>query len=161
MKQNGVDITLTLDENFEQNILKEYPKGFDLIISNYAGPLYTFLESLLKPLGRIVLIGANNLIQNEKKLSFFTKLKGWWSTKNVYLEDLIVHNRVAAGLHLGTLIEENPKKVREALKKIFVLLEENKLMVKIHSVVPMYDIVEAMKLLAERKNVGKVLISMK
>ncbi|XP_044252656.1 synaptic vesicle membrane protein VAT-1 homolog isoform X2 [Tribolium madens] len=161
VKENGVDVTLTLDENFQKEITKECPQGFDLILSNYAGPLYGFLQTLLKPLGRIVLIGANNLIQNEQKLSVFTLLKGWLTTKNVQLEELITHNRVAAGLHLGTLIEKDAGRVRNALGKIFKMVEEKKLKVKIDSVHPMEKIVEATKLLAERKNVGKVLISMK
>lgn len=161
VKENGVDTVLTLNENFQKEIIKQCPEGFDLILSNYAGPLYTFLESLLKPLGRIVLIGANNLIQNEQKLSPFTLFKGWLTTRNVHLEELIVGNRVAAGLHLGTLIEKSSGKVREALEKIFKMIEEKKLKVKIHSVHPMEKIVEATKLLADRKNVGKVLISMK
>ncbi|XP_064213648.1 synaptic vesicle membrane protein VAT-1 homolog [Tribolium castaneum] len=161
VKANGVDITLTLDENFQKEITKECPQGFDLILSNYAGPLYGFLKTLLKPLGRIVLIGANNLIQNEQKLSIFTLLKGWLTTKNVDLEELITRNRVAAGLHLGTLIEKDPGRVRDALGVIFKMMEEKKLKVKIDSVHPMEKIVDATKLLAERKNVGKVLISMK
>ncbi|XP_063904058.1 synaptic vesicle membrane protein VAT-1 homolog [Zophobas morio] len=161
VQKNGVDKTLTLDSDCEKNLAQMCPGGFDLILSTYAGPLYGFLETQLKPLGRIVLIGANNLIQNENKLSVLTFLKGWWTTKNVRLEDLIVYNRVAAGLHLGTLIDKDPERVRDALRKIFEMVKEEKLRVKIHEVLPMERVVEATKLLAQRKNVGKVLISMR
>ncbi|KAJ3617498.1 hypothetical protein MTP99_007211 [Tenebrio molitor] len=161
VQSNGVDVTLTLDDSFEGEVVKACPNGFDVILTNHAGAIYNFLQTRLKPLGRVVLIGANNMIQNDHKLSLFTFFKSWMATKNVRLIDLIMNNRVVTGLHLGTLIEKDGQKVRDALEKIFKMFEEGKLKVKIHSVHPMENVVEASRLLAERKNVGKVLICMK
>ncbi|RZC35906.1 synaptic vesicle membrane protein VAT-1 -like [Asbolus verrucosus] len=161
VKTNGVDVALTITETFQKDVQEACPEGFDFILSNQSGPIFTFLQTLLKPLGRIVLIGANNLIQNEQRLSAFSLIRAWLKTKNVSLEALITQNRVVAGLHLGTLIEKDPGKVKDALERIFKLLEEKKLAVRIHSVHSMDNIVEATRLLAERKNIGKVLICMK
>lgn len=159
--KNGVDQVLELNSSFQLDVKESCPEGFDLIISNQSGSLYSFLQTLLKPLGRIILIGANNFIHNENKLSTFSLLREWFKTKSVSLEELILHNRILGGFHLGTLIEKDRKKVENVLKTIFRLLDEKKICVRIHAIYPISEIVEASKLLAERKNVGKVLISTK
>lgn len=152
VQQNGVDSVIIFDNNFQDKV-NLYPDGFDLIISNQSGGLFTFLQTLLKPLGRIVFLGANNLITNEEKLSF-----GDAVTKDVSLESLIVNNRFVGGLHLGTLTEKVPLKVRGVLKDIFDMLQKGQIKPRIDSVYALDDIVEATRLLAERKNVGKILI---
>lgn len=86
-------------------------------------------------------------------------MKFWWQTKNLKLLDLIMHNRVICGVHLGTLIEKDSSKVRMYLAKIFDLLREGKIKPKIDSVWTMDEIVDATKVLAERRNVGKVLLA--
>lgn len=159
--KNGVDKVLELNDTFHLDVKELSPEGFDLIISNQSGSLYTFLQTLLKPLGRIILIGANNLIHNENKLSTFSLLREWFKSKSVSLEELIYHNRILGGFHLGTLIEKDRKKIENILQTIFCLVNEKKICVKIHAIYPINAIVEATKLLGERKNVGKVLISMK
>lgn len=70
-----------------------------------------------------------------------------------------MHNRVISGVHLGTFIEKDPSKVRTYLAKIFDLLREGKIKPRIDSVWTLDEIVEATKVLAERRNVGKVLLA--
>lgn len=135
--------------------MKKYSNGFDFILTNQSGKILDFLYSLLNPLGRIVIIGANNFITNENTLTFTD------AVTTCSLERLIVKNQIVAGLHLGTLLEDNPEKVRKALEFLYTLLENGAIKPVIHTVLPMNKIVEATKLLADRKNFGKVLISVK
>lgn len=153
-KANGVDVFIT-HENFKEGIKKHQ---FDLILATNSGPILEFYQSLLKPLGRLVILGANNIIQNENKLSMMTLLKLWWTTKNISPESLVMHNRVVAGLHLGTLMENNLGKIRETLNHIFELLKEGKIKPVVDSIWKLNEIVQATKILAERKNIGKVLL---
>lgn len=101
------------------------------------------------------------MIVNEQRLTFVSMLKSWWSTKNVNLTSLIVQNRIVGGIHLGTLLENDYARVRDALAHIFQLLAQGHVKPRIHAIEPMSRIVEATKLLAERKNIGKVLLSVK
>lgn len=123
-------------------------------MTNQSGKILDFLCELLKPLGRIVILGANNFVQNESSLTFLDIVA------NVPLERLIVKNQIVAGLHLGTLLETDPEKVRRTLNILYELIENDQIKPVIHSIFLMDDIVEATKVLAERKNVGKVLIRM-
>ncbi|KAJ8943091.1 hypothetical protein NQ318_009165 [Aromia moschata] len=156
-KKNGVDV-FYVRETYQQSIGEQ---KFDLIITNEAGTSFTFLQKTLNPLGRLIIIGGNNIIQTENKLSGFTLLKAWFTTKSISPESLIFHNRTIAGFHLGTLLEENVEKVENALNYIFDLYKDGKIKPVIHSTWPMSKIVDATKILGSRKNIGKVLIQMK
>lgn len=97
---------------------------------------------------------------NETKTSVLEFFKLWWQTKSIRPFDLVMNNRAVAGLHLAMLLENDPKKVRDALDDIFGLLRAGKIKPRIHAECGMEEIVEASKILAERKNVGKVIIKM-
>ncbi|KAJ8978998.1 hypothetical protein NQ317_015714 [Molorchus minor] len=114
-KGNGVDVFYAYD-TFQSEAAKN---KFDIIVTNQTGPILTFLQGILNPLGRIVITGAANLVPNETKISVFSLLKVWWSMKNISIESLIMNNRIVAGLHMGTLIECDREKVKTALNYIF------------------------------------------
>lgn len=63
-----------------------------------------------------------------------------------------------SGLHLGVLAEKDPTYVRNALQEIYTLFLNNKIKPKIDSIWGFDEIVDATKLLAERRNIGKVLL---
>ncbi|CAH1164696.1 unnamed protein product [Phyllotreta striolata] len=150
--ENGVDTFYCID-TFLQDV-----KGqkFDLIVSNESGRMLEQLQEFLTPLGRIVLIGANNmLVPNENGDASQTDYD------KVPLLSLVINNRIVAGLHLGLLLDAQPAKIKAVLDEVFELIEQGKLKPIIHSVWKMAEIVEATKLLEERKNVGKVLIKIK
>lgn len=156
MKENGVDVVFN-NEDLQYQL--ESSGGFDVIIANQAGEFLDILQNALKPLGRLIILGASNLIKNET-LSYVNLIKFWWNTKKINPLDLIMKNRVVAGLNLATLIETDADKIKEVFAKIFELLKDGKIKPKIHSVWPIEKFVDATKELAERRNVGKVLISM-
>lgn len=95
---------------------------------------------------------------DEKKLSTLNLLKLWWNTKNINPLDLVMNNRTVSGLHLAVLLENEPTKVTSALNEIFNLLRKGAIKPRIHTVCKLDEIVEASKILAERKNIGKVVI---
>ncbi|XP_028149542.2 synaptic vesicle membrane protein VAT-1 homolog [Diabrotica virgifera virgifera] len=155
--KNGVD-TFLCNDTFLENV-QEYK--FDVILSNESGPTFTFLQSLLRPLGRIILIGANNAVTNMNELDTPPiEESPTVDHDNVPLLSLLINNRVVSGLHLGILLATDPEKIEHTLDVIFSMIEDKQISPLIHSVWKMSEFVEATKLLEERKNVGKVLISM-
>jgi NADPH:quinone reductase-like Zn-dependent oxidoreductase len=56
VRENGVTHPLMYD-GYEQELLKHCPDGVDIIMDNMASSAFTVNQRLLKPLGRIVLIG--------------------------------------------------------------------------------------------------------
>jgi NADPH:quinone reductase-like Zn-dependent oxidoreductase len=60
VRANGVTHPLTYD-SYEQELLKHSPDGVDVIIDNMASSAFTINQRLLKPLGRIVIIGETQI----------------------------------------------------------------------------------------------------
>jgi NADPH:quinone reductase-like Zn-dependent oxidoreductase len=60
VRENGVTHPLTYD-GYEQELLKHSPDGVDIIIDNMASSAFTINQRLLKPLGRIVIIGETQI----------------------------------------------------------------------------------------------------
>ncbi|KAJ4444857.1 hypothetical protein ANN_06654 [Periplaneta americana] len=157
VRGNGVTHALDHD-SYEQELLKICPEGVDVVIDSMGGSAFATSQRLLKPLGRVVLIGSNSVVTDDRKLGMWSLLRMWWSTKSIVAMDLLMHNRVVAGLHLGLLLEQQPARVRAAMDHVLQLYAEGKVKPKIDSIWPLDKIVEATKVLAERRNVGKVLL---
>lgn len=102
--------------------------------------------------------GTSDMIQNEETLSLLAVFKSWWQTKNIRPQDLLLNNRGVSGVYLVSLIEKDPAKVRLYLDHIFELFKEGKIKPKIDSVWSLDQIVDATKVLAQRRNKGKVLL---
>lgn len=79
--------------------------------------------------------------------------------KEISPTSLIVNNRSVSGLHLGILAQKERTKICETLDTVFALTREGKIKPKIDSIWPLEDVITATKILAERCNVGKVLLS--
>jgi len=68
VRDNGVTYPLNHD-TYDKELLKQSPDGVDIIIDNLAGSAFSRNQCLLKPLGRIVLIGR----EMEKDICY------WWN----------------------------------------------------------------------------------
>lgn len=60
VRENGVIHPLNHD-SYEQELLKHSPDGVDIVIDSVAGSAFSTSQHLLKPLGRVVLIGETNI----------------------------------------------------------------------------------------------------
>jgi NADPH:quinone reductase-like Zn-dependent oxidoreductase len=74
-----------------------------------------------------VVAGANSVVTDTRKFGWWSFLQLWWSTKNINPRDLILQNRVVAGLHLGLLMEKQPNTIQAAMSHLFQLYEEGKI----------------------------------
>jgi len=59
LKENGVSHVLH-HENYVAQAKEVSPKGYDLIIDSVGGPNIEISQTLLKPCGRLVIIGNYN-----------------------------------------------------------------------------------------------------
>jgi NADPH:quinone reductase-like Zn-dependent oxidoreductase len=80
--------------------------------------------------------GVNSMLTDSQKFGLWSFLRIWWNTKNVVTRDLIMHNRVVAGLHLGLLMEKQPDTIQAAMSYLFQLYEEGKIKPRIDSIWP-------------------------
>jgi hypothetical protein len=77
------------------------------------------------------------MVTENQKLGMWNSLRAWWNTKNVSARDLIMQNRVVAGLHLGLLLEQHPSRIEAAMHHLFKLYDEGKIKPHIDSIWPL------------------------
>ncbi|KAK9718066.1 Zinc-binding dehydrogenase [Popillia japonica] len=154
--ENGVDRLFNYQDVIT-DLQQLEPMGIDVIIENQSANTMHENLQLLKPMGRMVLVGINAAI-TENYLSYFTLFKMWLKSWWFSLTDLVMHNRCVAGLHLGTLLDKDHNRVRDALKFIFDLYRQRKIVPNIDSIWSIEEYNCAIRMLARRKNRGKVLL---
>lgn len=98
------------------------------------------------------------MLTNPNKLSIFTLLQTWWQSKNIRPLDLILNNHSISGIHLGLLALNDRNVITEALTKIYEMFQNGTIQPRIDSIWKISDIIDATKVLSERRNIGKVLL---
>ncbi|KAF4531209.1 hypothetical protein B566_EDAN014718 [Ephemera danica] len=156
-RQNGVKYVFD-PATYESELRSMSPQGVHLVVDSIGGANFTISQRILQPLGRAVLTGASSMIQGERRLSFLDMICIWWRTRGVSATDLMMQNMVVSGLHLGNLMRDDLARVQAAMREIFLLYIEAKVKPRIDSVWPFEKIVDATKVLQERRNIGKVLL---
>uniref|UniRef100_A0A1B6IQ36 Enoyl reductase (ER) domain-containing protein n=1 Tax=Homalodisca liturata TaxID=320908 RepID=A0A1B6IQ36_9HEMI len=149
---NGVTEAFTY-ENYSTHILDA---EVDIVIDNIGGDNVKKSVDLLKPFGRVILTGVNCVVQEDE--SKVAKAFESIASSVVPMQELVMGNKSVCGLHLGTLLRDNPKTFHTAVEQIFSLCQQGLIEPRIHAVFPLSKASEAIKLLAERKNIGKVLL---
>lgn len=158
LKENGVSHVLH-HENYEILARNVSPQGYDLIIDSIGGPNIEISQKLLKPCGRLVVIGGSCYI-NGDTLKILRSLSMKWQTKNLVPQTMIEQNITVCGLHLGILFDSDPKKILHIMEKLFKMLENKLIKPTIHEILPFDNVIGAQTILAERMNFGKVLLKL-
>ncbi|XP_060873691.1 synaptic vesicle membrane protein VAT-1 homolog isoform X1 [Metopolophium dirhodum] len=156
LKENGVSHVLH-HENYETLAKNVSPEGYDLIIDSIGGPNIEISQTLLKPCGRLVIIGGSCYINGET-LKIVRSLSMKWQTKNLVPQTMIEQNITVCGLHLGMLFDSNPKKIHYIMEELLKMLKNKLIKPTIHEILPFDNVIEAQTILAERMNFGKVLL---
>ncbi|XP_045599351.2 synaptic vesicle membrane protein VAT-1 homolog [Procambarus clarkii] len=157
ISKNGVDYPIHHDQDYQKEVLRHRPQGVSIVLDSLSGVDFTKSQDLLEPLGKVVLIGARGMIASEHR-SLWRIFKTWWTTKSVSPYTLIMNNHAVAGFHLSELGNKDPTTFRQGWKEVLEMINVGKLCACIDSVWNFDQIVEATKQIAERKNIGKVII---
>ncbi|XP_068217281.1 synaptic vesicle membrane protein VAT-1 homolog [Palaemon carinicauda] len=157
IRQNGVDYPISHDERYSDIVREHRKEGVSIVLDSLSGADFTHSQQLLEPLGKVVLIGARGMLGEETR-SMWRILKTWWMTKDISPYTLIVNNCGVAGFNLNELRYTSLQTFRKGWKEVLQKILSNELSPRIDSVWTFNDIVDASKQIANRKNVGKVII---
>uniref|UniRef100_A0A8D8Z3M9 Synaptic vesicle membrane protein VAT-1 homolog n=1 Tax=Cacopsylla melanoneura TaxID=428564 RepID=A0A8D8Z3M9_9HEMI len=141
----GVHHVFTLADLNKQN------HRYDIIIDPLGGPYSSINQSLLKHLGRSILIGATSMIGSKDPPSSSTG-------NSVDYLDLVMNNRSISGLHVGLICENAPLRVKACMEHLFTLCMEEKIAPIVHATFTFDQIQNAQEELLERRNIGKILL---
>ncbi|XP_039280201.1 synaptic vesicle membrane protein VAT-1 homolog [Nilaparvata lugens] len=127
---------------------------FDIILDTHGGPAITHCINLLKPFGTLVILGAAGVVSSSAE-DEAAWLQAGSSIQSV---DLVTKNIKVAGAHLGNTLKHYPSHFNNSMDKIFSLLDANQIKPVLHGVYPFLEVESAIKVLLERKNVGKIVL---
>lgn len=160
LKANGnIDHLLERGSDYTNEVRKVSPDGVDIVLDCLCGEECNRGYSLLKPMGKYILYGSSNVVTGETK-SFFSAARSWWQVDKVSPIKLFDENKSLAGLNLRHLLFQHggAEFVRGALQKVFKLWQDGKVKPLIDSTWALEDVPEAMQLMHDRKNIGKIVL---
>ncbi|XP_067825028.1 synaptic vesicle membrane protein VAT-1 homolog [Heptranchias perlo] len=155
IKEQGVTHPIdysTLD--YVEEVRKISPTGVNIVLDPLGGTDTTKGFNLLKPMGKIVLFGAANLLTGPKR-SPLAMAKIWWNKFSINGLQLLHSNKAVCGYHLGYLEVDQ---ITDVVTKLLSLYKEGKIKPRVDSVWSFEQIGDAMKQMQERKNIGKVIL---
>ncbi|XP_071967885.1 synaptic vesicle membrane protein VAT-1 homolog [Engystomops pustulosus] len=157
LKENGV--THPIDyrtTDYVEEVRKISPKGVDIVLDPLGGSDTSKGYSLLKPMGKLVIYGAANLLTGQKK-NIMALAKSWWNQFSINAMQLIGSNKAVCGFLLGRLDEET-EMLTDIVAMLLDLYKQGKIKPKIDSVYPFEQVGDAMRQMQEKKNIGKIIL---
>ncbi|XP_073418698.1 synaptic vesicle membrane protein VAT-1 homolog [Dendrobates tinctorius] len=157
LKENGV--THPIDyrtSDYVDEIRKISPKGVDIVLDPLGGSDTCKGYNLLKPMGKLVIYGAANLLTGQKK-NLMALAKSWWNQFSINAMQLISSNKSVSGYLLGRLDEET-ELITDVVATLLDLYKQGQIKPKIDSVYPFEQVGDAMRQMQEKKNIGKVIL---
>ncbi|XP_044274653.1 synaptic vesicle membrane protein VAT-1 homolog [Varanus komodoensis] len=157
LKENGV--THPIDyrtTDYVAEVRKISPKGVDIVLDPLGGSDTTKGFNLLKPMGKLVTYGVANLLTGQRK-NLMAMAKTWWNQFSINALQLLHVNKAVCGYHLGYLDEE-VELLHDVVTKLLALHNQGKIKPKVDSVWSFEQVVDAMKQMQEKKNIGKVVL---
>ncbi|CAL4114324.1 unnamed protein product [Meganyctiphanes norvegica] len=158
IQDNGVDHALHYDQDHVKEIRQLTPNGVNLVLDMYSGSSLRVSQDLLKPFGKMVILGALNLMDKEfanpERIEQFQE-----SVKDTVTAANILNKSIGvAGLNLAEILTHHPSVIPPIWKTLMNLYEDGHISPRLDSVWRFEEIVEATKILEDRKNIGKVIL---
>ncbi|MEC8099901.1 MAG: NADPH:quinone oxidoreductase family protein [Pseudomonadota bacterium] len=141
-KSNGADLVL----NYNNEIIRKQLKRLgvnevDVVIDMVGGQTCIDLIKSLRWNGRLIIVGFTSGIIPE-----------------IPANRLLLKNAGVEGLYWGELAYRKPKEIGNDFKALANLFNQNKLRPSINKVFKLKDATKALNYLADRKNVGKIVL---
>jgi len=133
---------------------KLYPDGIDVVFDCLGDGLNKGYN-LVKPLGKFIVYGTFNY-----NAGLIGAAKYWWHVDKIKPTKLYEENKTISGFNLRQFLfnQNGHDQVRTVVSQIFDLFNQGKIKPVIDSKHAFEDVVDGMKRLEERKNIGKVIL---
>ncbi|XP_049828547.1 synaptic vesicle membrane protein VAT-1 homolog isoform X4 [Schistocerca gregaria] len=147
-------------DDYETEILQNYPEGVDIVVNTNGGSDLEKCLKILRPVGKLVLLGSNSTATYSKYTSWGL-MRPKWDGGSLSSADVVSKNYCIAGVNIGMWLDLHPEAVQRSLNEIFKLYSSGKIQPCIHAVLPFEDVAEGMTQLCRRENLGKVILEVK
>ena len=161
LRKIGVDHAIDYEKsNFVDVVHKFAPDGIEMVMDPIGGKSFAHSYKCLGPTGRLVVYGFSAAAGNDGKKNLLRSVKALAETPRFHPLKMMSQNISVIGVSLGKLTTRGAL-LRGELDEIFRLYAAGKVKPVIGKTFPLADAVSAHQYIQARKNIGKVILSVK
>ena len=161
LKKIGVDHAIDYTKgDFAQSVRKFAPDGIEMVMDPIGGKSFAQSQACLGPTGRLVVYGFSAAAGPDGKRSLLRGLKALLATPKFHPLKMMSQNLAVIGVNLGRL-QARGALLRAELDELFKMYSAGKIKPVIGKTFPLADAAMAHRYIHERKNIGKVILTVK
>ena len=161
MRKIGVDHPIDYTKtHFLEAVRKSAPDGIEMVMDPIGGKSFADSEKCLGATGRLVVYGFSAVAGPDGKKNIFRALKAIWQTPKFHPMKLMSENRAVIGVHLGRM-QNRGALLRRELTELFQMYGAGQIKPVIGRTFPLAEAAAAHRYIHERKNIGKVVLTVK
>jgi len=161
LRKIGVDHPIDYTKgDIVQAVRKFAPDGIEMAMDPIGGKSFAQSQACLGPTGRLVVYGFSVAAGSDGKRSWMRGLKALLETPRFHPLKMISENLAVIGVSLGRL-QTRGALLRRELDELFRMYVAGKIKPVIGKSFPLADAAAAHRYIQERKNIGKVVLTVK
>jgi NADPH:quinone reductase-like Zn-dependent oxidoreductase len=161
LKKIGVDHAIDYTKgDFVQSVRKFAPDGIEMVMDAIGGKSFAQSEACLGPTGRLVVYGFSAAAGPDGKRNLLRGLKALLATPKFHPLKMMRQNLAVIGVNLGRL-QARGALLRAELDELFKMYSAGKIKPVIGKTFPLADAAMAHRYIHDRKNIGKVILTVK
>jgi NADPH:quinone reductase-like Zn-dependent oxidoreductase len=161
LRKIGVDHPIDYTKSdIVQAVRKFAPDGIEMAMDPIGGKSFAQSQACLGPTGRLVVFGFSAAAGPDGKRSLLRGAKALLETPKFHPLKMMSQNLAVIGVNLGRL-QARGALLRKELDELFRMYEAGKIKPVIGKSFPLADAAAAHRFIQERKNIGKVVLTVK
>jgi NADPH:quinone reductase-like Zn-dependent oxidoreductase len=161
LRKIGVDHAIDYEKSDFVDVVRKFaPDGIEMVMDPIGGKSFANSYKCLGPTGRLVVYGFSAAAGNDGKKNLLRSVQALAQTPRFHPLKMMSQNIAVIGVSLGKLASRGAI-LRGELDEIFKLYAAGKVKPVIGKTFPLADAVSAHKYIQARKNIGKVILSVK
>ena len=161
LRKIGVDHAIDNQKgDFVDVVRRVAPGGIEMVMDPIGGKSFRRSYECLGPMGRLVLYGFSSAAGTDGKPNRLRSLQAFLQTPKFQPLELMSKNVSVIGVHLGRL-QAKAEVLRSELAEIFRLYGEGKIKPVIAKTFTLEQAADAHRLIQDRKNIGKVILTVR
>src|ERR1700723_78524 len=161
LRKIGVDHPIDYTKgDIVKAVRKFAPDGIEMAMDPIGGKSFSQSQACLGPTGRLVVFGFSAAAGPDGKRSLMRGAKALFETPKFHPLKMMTQNLTVIGVNLGRL-QARGSLLRKELDEIFRMYVAGKIKPVIGKSFPLADAAAAHRFIQERKNIGKVVLTVK
>ncbi len=162
LRKIGVDHPIDYQKSDFVEVVRNFaPDGIEMVMDPIGGSNLARSQRCLGPTGRLVVYGLSDAAGTSGKRSLVSGLKALAQTPRFHPLRLMSQNLAVIGVSMGSLGSRGALLLRREMDEIFRLYGEGKIKPVIAKTFPLEQAAAAHQYIHDRKNIGKVILSVR